>query len=113
MRRMKHSVGIALRVLLISAAVLPARADGQTCVQVTLNGQKPPAYNCLNQQMQSLALGAQAAPPALPVTANAPSNQVGTFNQQGIAEQYGQNFGKSVIPYRPPAPVMGGGSLRP
>ena len=85
--------------------------SGQTCVQVQIAGQKPSPYNCLNQQMQQQAQGANSTQPNLPLSANSPSNQVGTFNEQGVHEQYGQNFGKSVIPYRP-APVFNS-PLRP
>ncbi len=81
-------------------------ASGQSCVQVQIAGQKPSPFNCLNQQLQQQVESTGAARTQLPLGATSPSNQVGTFNQQGVAEQYGQNFGKSVIPYRPPAPVF-------
>jgi hypothetical protein len=85
--------------------VLPG-SSGQTCVQVQIAGQKPSGLNCLNQQLQQDVQGANPAAPSLPLSANSPSNQVGTFNEQGVAEQYGQNFGKSAIPFRPPVPVF-------
>ncbi len=81
-------------------------SSGQTCVQVQVAGQKPSAINCLNQQLQQDAQGANPTEPTLPLSAASSSNQVGTFNEQGVAEQYGQNFGKSAIPYRPPVPVF-------
>lgn len=83
----------------------PSASAGGTCVQVRIAGQKPSPYDCLNQQLQQQAQGTQGAPSVPPVTAASPSNETGTFNQQGIAEQYGKNFGKSVIPYRPPPPT--------
>jgi hypothetical protein len=84
----------------------PAAGNGQTCVQVQIPGQKPSPFNCLNQQLQSQAQGTHQSSPSLPLGANSPSNKVGTFNEQGLQEQYGQNFGKSVVPFRPPAPVF-------
>ncbi len=88
----------------------PAPA-AKTCVQVQIAGQKPSAYNCLNQQLQRQAESAQGSGvPAAPLGAGSPSNAVGTFNEQGLKEQYGQNFGKSVIPYRPPAAVFSSGA---
>ena len=84
-------------------------AGSQTCVQVEIAGQKPSAYNCLNQQLQQQVQGSAASQPNLPLTAESSSNQVGIFNEQGVRQQYGQNFGKSAIPYRPPAPVFGSG----
>ncbi len=83
--------------------------SGQACVQVNVKGEKPSAYNCLNQQLQQEVEGAGHAEPGAPLTATSPSNEVGTFNRQGVSEQYGQNFGKSVIPYRPPPPVFSSG----
>jgi hypothetical protein len=87
-------------------------SGGQTCVQVQIQGQKPNPYDCLNQQLQSQAQGGTQSSPSLPLAANAPSNKVGTFNEQGVKEQYGQNFGKSVIPFRPPPPSFSN-SLHP
>lgn len=109
----------ALSYFLIAlAAVQPAKAiaqnvtlpgtQGQTCVQVKIAGQAPSPYNCLNQQLQQEVQGMGQTEASPPVSATSPSNQVGTFNEQGVAEQYGKNFGKSAIPYRPPAPVYGG-----
>jgi hypothetical protein len=109
-------------VIACLALVIPARAwaqnlslpgsSGQACVQVQVAGQKPSPFNCLNQQLQQDVQGTGATQPHLPLVATSPSNQVGTFNEQGVAEQYGQNFGKSVVPYRPPAPVFNN-SLHP
>lgn len=89
-----------------------ATGNGQTCVQVQIAGQKRSPFNCLNQQLQQQVQGAQGAPSVPPVTSGSPSNKVGTFNEQGLAEQYGKNFGKSVIPYRPPPPTYSN-SLHP
>jgi hypothetical protein len=87
----------------------PPSGGGQTCVQVQIQGQKPNPYDCLNQQLQSQIQGGNQASPNVPLGANSPSNAVGTFNEQGLKEQYGQNFGKSVVPYRPPAPSFSSG----
>jgi hypothetical protein len=84
-------------------------APGQTCVQVQVQGQKPNPYDCLNQQLQQQTQGAAQPTPSAPLGANSPSNQVGTFNKQGLSEQYGPNLGKSVMPYRPPAPSFSSG----
>ena len=81
-------------------------SSGQTCVQVKVQGETPSPFNCLNQELQQEVEGSSAAQPNIPLSATSPSNAIGTFNEQGVAEQYGQNFGKSVIPYRPPTPVF-------
>jgi hypothetical protein len=83
-----------------------ATQSGQTCVQVQVAGQGPSAFNCLNQQLQQEVEGFAPSQSKLPISATSPSNQVGTFNEQSLSEQYGQNFGKSAVPYRPPPPTF-------
>ncbi len=116
----RQSASLALQVLRAAAAamviVTPAGAwaqpassrpaGGPACVQVQIGGETAPAYGCLNQQLQEIARTAAAPQAALPLSAGSSSNQVGSFNEQGVREQYGQNFGKSALPYRPPAPVF-------
>ncbi len=86
---------------------LAARGTAQaSCVQVQVGGQNA-SLACLNQNMQSQALEAAGqAPATIPLAAGSASNAIGIFNQAGVAEQYGKNFGVSVTPYRPPPPVF-------
>lgn len=91
----------------VASAQPPAGNSGQSCWQVQIGGQKPSPYACLNQQLAQEVQGTAAASPALPLAAGSPSNQVGGFNALGVSEQYGKNFGRSDIPYRPSAPVYG------
>jgi len=82
----------------------------KTCVQVEIAGQTASAFDCLNQQLQDQALAASGQNvPAAPLGAGSAPNTVGLFNPFGVAEQYGKNFGVSVIPYRPPPPVFSSG----
>jgi hypothetical protein len=90
----------------LSGEAAPAPSKTQTCVQVEIAGHKGQAYNCLNQELQLQVQATQSGEPQVPLNANSPDNAVGNFNRAGVAEQYGQNFGKSVIPYRPPPPVF-------
>jgi hypothetical protein len=41
----------------------------------------------------------------VPLDARSPDVKTGMVNIPGVEQQYGQNFGKSVMPYRPPSPV--------
>jgi len=47
-----------------------------------------------------------------PIDARSPDTKVGVVNIPGVQQQYGGNFGLSVVPYRPPpliyAPSLGG-----
>ena len=100
-----NGTGSGNSVTLPGSSGQSAAGNGGTCVQVQIQGQKPSPFSCLNQQLQQQAQGAQGTPGVPPVTSSSPSNQVGTFTRQGLSEQYGKNFGKSVSPYRPPAPT--------
>jgi len=86
-----------------AAAGAPPSA-GQTCVQVQVTGAGSSAFNCLNQQLQQDVEAVAPTQSKPPISATSPSNQVGIFNEQSLSEQYGQNFGKSAVPYRPPPP---------
>lgn len=37
-----------------------------------------------------------------PLDARSPDTKIGVVNIPGVQEQYGQNFGRSAVPYRPP-----------
>jgi len=89
------------------AGAAPATAQTKTCVQVVIPGQKSDPFACLNQQLQSEALAASGqASPTAPITANSPANATGTFNETGVSQQYGKNFGVSATPYRPAVPTF-------
>ena len=80
--------------------------DSQTsCVEVEINGQKAPGMSCLNQELARKAAAVPYTPAIAPFDARSPAVKVGGFNQAAVAQQYGENFGKSAQPYRPPAPV--------
>ncbi|WP_426436446.1 hypothetical protein [Bradyrhizobium genosp. P] len=40
-----------------------------------------------------------------PLDARSPDTKTGVVNIPGVQQQYGKNFGNSVVPYRPAAPV--------
>lgn len=99
--------GPYIGIMPAAAQSTPATAPaGQTCVQAIIAGHQPLPYNCLNQELQQQVQGTGQAVPAIPLGSTSPSNATGTFNEQSLKQQYGQNYGKSVTPYRPPAPVF-------
>ncbi|HEY4078721.1 MAG TPA: hypothetical protein VGM26_17470 [Rhizomicrobium sp.] len=77
----------------------------RSCVEVEINGQRAPGMNCLNQELAQKAAAVARTPSIAPLDALSPAVRVGGFSQAAVAQQYGQNFGKSAQPYRPPAPV--------
>lgn len=97
---------IFMPVLALAQSSIAHPALGQACVQVQIGAASGTGYGCINQELQEMAQSAAPPQANLPLAATSSSNQVGSFNEQSLEEQYGQNFGKSAFPYRPPAPVF-------
>ncbi len=66
-------------------------------------GQKRGAHqpDCLNRRMERQV--DRVNPPAIsaPLGANSADTKIGIVNLPAVQQQYGQNYGKSVVPYRP------------
>ncbi len=107
-------VRIVLSVLAMPSMAQEASKDGvtlggsgpdtETCVEVEIAGQKTSGLDCLNQQIKRQVDHLLPTPTIAPLDAQSASVKVGGFSQAGMSEQYGKNFGKSVIPFRPAAP---------
>ncbi|HWT19318.1 MAG TPA: hypothetical protein VN280_10420 [Variovorax sp.] len=77
-----------------------------SCLEVTVNGERTPSYACLTQKLRPAvpARGAGDAPSGMASEAIAqrPSNQLGLFNRAATGHRMGNTFGTSVHPQRPP-----------
>jgi hypothetical protein len=93
------------------AAVQPLAGE-ENCVEVEIGGETTPVYSCLNQRLQRLVDRVKPGAQLAPLDATSPGVKVGGFSQTGVVQQYGSNFGKSVVPFRP-APQPSGNVLRP
>ncbi len=75
----------------------------------------PQALNCLNlklkQQVDQINPGLTA--PTAPFDARSPDIKIGIVNVPAVQQQYGQNFGVSAIPYRPPPLIYTSPILHP
>ncbi len=83
-------------------------APSATCVDVEVDGERRPAFECLNHELKAAAQGANPSDPDAQLKAvagNGAPNQVGTFSYTGESIRMGNAFGKSAFPQRPPAPV--------
>jgi hypothetical protein len=70
------------------------------CVDVSIGNDA--SFGCLNQKLKQKV--DEVNPPVLntpPIDARSSDLKVGTVNVPAVQQQYGQNFGRSVIPYRP------------
>lgn len=63
------------------------------------------AYDNLNRKLRGEVDRVNPSVPQAPLDARSPDVKVGVVNIPAVQQQYGRNFGVSVQPYRPPAPV--------
>jgi len=102
--------GVALGAVcsMAGAQTSPAADDG-SCVEVVVNGERAPAYDCLTRKLSPTmpARGPDDAAPGLASEAitQRPGNQLGLFNRAATGHRMGNTFGTSVYPQRPP-PVV-------
>lgn len=109
---MRESLMACLRATLALALLLSlpsVRADeakkqeeAAPCIEVQVNGERIPAWECLQRK---LAPPANAARPArLPEAERVmrlPGNQRMQYNLEGTRQRMGDAFGRSVVPQRP------------
>jgi hypothetical protein len=67
------------------------------------------SLGCLNEQLKRKVDQVNPIQNLPPLDARSQDIKVGTVNIPGVQQQYGQNFGHSVFPYRPPSPVYSSG----
>ena len=101
----------AATALLAVAAPAGAQAPGAqaprpaptNCTDVQVGSAQ--SYDCINAQLGATAQATKRAnsDTDAPVNSASPSNVVGAFNEGATRNRLGQNFGKSAVPYRPPA----------
>lgn len=109
----------------IAVPALPACAqDRLNLPEITILGSPPPAdtghdrctdaangehsLGCLNQKLKRQVDQVNPVPNLPPIDAKSSDLKVGVVNIPGVQQQYGQNFGHSVVPFRPPTPVYNG-----
>lgn len=77
----------------------------ERCVDVEIGGAR--SYGCLNE---TLRRDVDKVAPSLnlpPIDARSSDTRLGIVNIPAIQQQYGSNFGNSVVPFRMPQPVFG------
>ncbi len=60
------------------------------------------SIGCLNEQLKRQVDQVNPTQTQAPLDARSQDIKVGTVNIPAVQQQYGQNFGHSVMPYRPP-----------
>lgn len=99
-------VALALALLL---ALPSGRADeakkqeeAAPCIEVLVNGERIPAWDCLQRKLAPATRPAKSA--ALPEAERLmqqPGNQLMQYNLEGTRQRMGDAFGRSVVPQRP------------
>lgn len=90
----------------IPAPSSPPPADNkETCVEVEIDGTR--TFNCTTEKLKRDAERVVPQANVPPLDAHSPDVKLGIINIPAVKQQYGQNYGTSVIPYRPPLPVYG------
>ena len=96
------------RVLVLPEIVIGGgEGKAERCGEAAGSGSNRP-MDCLNQKLRREV--DRVNPPVMnlpPIDARSPDTKVGVVNIPGVQQQYGRNFGVSVVPYRPPPPVFG------
>lgn len=64
------------------------------------------AMECLNQKLKREVDRVNPVMNLPPIDARSPDIKTGVVNIPAVQQQYGRNFGISVVPYRPPPPVF-------
>jgi hypothetical protein len=83
----------------------PSTTWHETCVEVEIGGSK--SYDCINDRFKRQVDQINPVENMPPFAANSQDVKIGLFNEAGVKEQFGQNFGHSVFPFRPPPPNFG------
>ncbi len=82
----------------------PPAPTFERCVDVEIGGDK--AFGCLNQKLKREVDRTNPPFNQPPIDARSPDVRVGNVNEAAVRQQYGSNYGRSVIPFRPAAPIL-------
>ena len=72
------------------------------------DGADPKAFERLNKELKRKVDDVNPTINAPPLDARSSDTKIGVINIPGVQQQYGQNFGHSAFPYRPPPPTFSG-----
>jgi hypothetical protein len=72
------------------------------CVEVQIGQDRASQMDCMNDALRRIVEREHNRPLAeAPISANSPSNTVGTFNDAAARQMMGDAFGVSAVPQRP------------
>jgi len=83
-----------------------APAGEGPCVEVEIGGDKAEPLDCLNRRLKRQVDRVMPSFSSAPIEAQSQDVRVGVFNRAAVQQQYGSNFGVSVVPQRPAPPIF-------
>lgn len=78
------------------------------CVEVEIGGAR--SFGCLNQKLKRDVDKVAPVANVAPLDAKSGDTKIGIVNLPGVQQQYGRNYGVSVVPFRLPQPAFRGPS---
>ena len=83
-----------------------AAAPAASCVEVTVDGERAPSYDCMTDKLRPAASArrpdAAQGGMASEAIVQRPGNALGLFNLAATQHRMGNTFGNAVYPQRPP-----------
>ncbi|MPV56384.1 hypothetical protein CFB46_27755 [Burkholderia sp. HI2761] len=90
----------------VPAPAGPGSAAKPVCVDAEVDGKRALSYDCLSEQLKpKVEPQAGASQTDAERLSKQPSNRLGTFNLSTERNRFGSNWGRSVTPQRPDAPI--------
>ncbi|GMR26326.1 MULTISPECIES: hypothetical protein [Stenotrophomonas] len=101
---LRAALALALLLALPSGRADEAKKQEEAapCIEVLVNGERIPAWDCLQRKLAPATRPAKSA--ALPEAERLmqqPGNQLMQYNLEGTRQRMGDAFGRSVVPQRP------------
>jgi hypothetical protein len=88
--------------IVIGGTSLPAPTL-ERCVEVEVGNER--SFGCLNERLKREVDRINPSINMPPIDARSPDIRVGNVNEAAVRQQYGPNYGRSAIPYRPATPT--------
>jgi hypothetical protein len=79
----------------------PSAPTFERCVEVEIGSHS--AFGCLNQKLRREVDRVNPSINLPPIDARSADIRVGNVNEAAVRQQYGSSYGRSAIPFRPPA----------
>lgn len=93
-------------MLFVALQLVAAAPATPACVNVDVGGALRTDFDCLNARFKGDVEAAQKGLPQFKgLDARSGDVALGVYNETAKRQQMGGNFGKSVVPLRPPPPV--------